>query len=199
MWNLNQWNPNPIADLDGNIYDMSAWKYGATQLNGDKIWIGNGETTTVTYNNIGGDPGIEVDGQKYTNDVTAYFVGSFEGGEVISLWMTTLPIDGGGEVDMTQLVQDADNHTTLMSRVIDTHDLAGNVRIDFGIDNGTYGVHEPKYIASIGREFVAFGVYDGKEHDHPAPSGQPLPGAMTSGLLALGTVACAKKLRKKNA
>ena len=187
----------PIAALDGNVYDMAPIKYGATTIDGSKTWIGNGETTTVTYNDVGGDPGTG----ESTNSTTAYFVGTFEGGEVISLWMTTLPTDGGETVDMQQLVNGSyvENpeaalrdrvwetyETTLASRVIDTHDLANNVRVNFGLTT-----------FPDGREFVAFGVTDGKVHDHPSPSGQPLPGAMATCLLAMGAVAAAKKMKKR--
>ena len=197
---VNSWYwPKPLAPLDGNVYDMSATLYGANQLNGEKVWIGNGETTKVTYVD---------DATGVTNWTTAYFVGTFEGGEVISLWMTTLPTDGHETVDMQQLVQgkyivdpnvedESEReygyaNTTLMSRNIDTHDLAGNVRVNFGIDNGVYGDG-----VGIPREFVAFGVTDGKVHDHPSPSGQPLPGAMATCLLAMGAVAAAKKMKKR--
>ena len=171
--------PKPLDPLDGNVFDMGATQYGAYQLNGDKVWVGTGETTEVTY--VDDESGL-------TNSTTAYFVGSFEGGETVSIWMTTLPEDGGETVDMQQLVQDANNDPTLVSRGIDIHDLAGNVRVNFGIDSASFG--------NLAREFVAFGVTDGN-HSKGGSSGQPLPGVMATGLLAMGTIAAAKKMKKR--
>ncbi len=185
--------PKPLEALDGNVFDMSATLYGAKQLNGENVWIGNGATTEVTYVD---------DATGVTNSTTAYFVGTFEGGEVISLWMTTLPTDGHETVDMEQLVKGnyivnpnveteeereyGYKDTTLVSRVIDTHDLAGNVRVNLGIDSVQEGL--------IGREFVAFGVAD---KTHGGHSGQPLPGAMATCMLAMGAIAAAKKMKKR--
>ncbi len=168
-------DPKPLVPLDGNIFDMSATNYGAFALNSDKVWVGDGSTTTVTY----------TDGAGHTNSTEAYYVGEVEAGDVIALWMTTLPTDGGEQVDMQQLVA-PENGTTLVSRLDKTHDLAGNVRINFGINSTTVGF--------IGREFVAFGASEPKAG---GPSGQPLPGAMATCLLAMGAVAAAKKMKKR--
>lgn len=172
-----------IPDLHGNVYDMGAQRYGyifandinglsATDYEGSIHW-GTGDTTQITYV-YDQDPSI-------TNTATGYFLGHFNDDAEIYLVMTTLPEDGGELVDSYQYVQDDDHVTTLMSRQHNTTDLAGNVRINFGIDNGTYGDG-----AGIGREFVA--VYD-----HPAgidgghgTTGGPLPGPMT----AAAVVAC---------
>ena len=81
---------------------------------------------------------------------------------------------------MQQYVHDDMHSTTLASRTDGDHDLAGNVRINFGITN---------YNA---REFVAFGVAD-----EDIPSGQPLPGMMISGMLAIGTISAAKRMKRK--
>ena len=172
---VNSWY-SPIAELDGNVFQMGAEQYGAVQLNGDKTWVGTGDTTTVTFVD---------DATGATNSTTAYYLGHFEGGEDISVWMTTLMEDGNEQVDMQQYVFDAEHDTTLVSRVDGTHDLAGNVRINFGVDSVSAGF--------IGREFVAFGVDNGT----PAPSGQPLPGALVSLALALGTLVTARKIKFK--
>lgn len=165
--------PKPLDALDGNVFDMGATKYGAIALDGSQTWVGTGETTMVTFVD---------DATGVTNSTEAYFVGHFEGGEEVSIWMTTLPEDGGETVDMQQYVADADHPTTLASRVDGTKDLAGNVRMNFGLTN------------MIGREFIAFGVGG----TAPAPSGQPLPGIAIAGALALGTIAAAKKMRKRS-
>lgn len=174
--------PKPLDALDGNVYDMSAGKYGATDLNTGKAYAGNGNTTTVTYVD---------DATGVTNQTEGYFLGHFKGGEELSIWMTTLASDGGETVDMTQYVYDGNKNvepmnpdTSLVSRVDGTKDLAGNVRINFGIESASIGY--------TGREFVAFGV--GGETE---PHGQPLPGVAFAGLLAMGSIAAAKKMRKR--
>ena len=99
--------------------------------------------------------------------------------------MTTIPSDGGETVDSFQYVRDLDGQetpitTTLVSRVDGTTDQAGNIRINFGIND-------------IGREFVA--VFD--KPDFNGVSGQPLPGLLVAGVLAMGTVLVGKRLRKR--
>lgn len=164
--------PKPMTDLDGNIFDMS--NYGATDINTNEAFAGNGKTATVTFFD---------DATGVTNQTTAYYVGHFTPGKELSLWMTTLAEDGGETVDMQQYVADADHDTTLASRVDGTKDLAGNVRINFGLTN------------LKGREFVAFGV-GGKNEPGPL-TGQPLPGVAIAGILAVGSIAAAKKAKKR--
>jgi hypothetical protein len=170
----------PIPDLHGNVYNMAPEKYGyifkedlpkldlANGSYDSLIHWADGKTTTITYT-ASSNPNI-------TNDAKGYLLDEFKKDAEIYLVMTTLPSDGGETVDTYQYVQDADHATTLQSRQHNTVDLAGNVRINFGID-------------SVGaREFVA--VY--------APSGQPLPGLLFAGMLSLGTVFAAAKLRKRS-
>lgn len=158
----------PIPSLDGNVYDMASQKYGAYEVDGSKSWIGNGQVTAVTFS----------DGGSHENTESAYFLGEFEGGEDVYLWLTTIPEDGGEAVSTDQWVQDANHDTSLVSRLDNTHDIAGNVRINFGIDSESYGL--------TAREWVAFGVYE--EEDYHGTSGQPLPGVLISALLATGTI-----------
>lgn len=165
----------PIPELDGNVYQMGEGQYGAWQLNGDKTWIGSGESALVTYTDA--SSGAE-------NSTSAYFLGHFDGGEEIALWMTALPDEGGETVDTMQHVNDADHGTTLASRLDGTHDLAGNVRINFGFTTIPEGE---------GREWVAFGVND----DNFVPTGQPLPGVLTSALIASVFIAGARKAGKR--
>ena len=170
--------PKPLPDLDGNVFDMS--KYGYIYKNDlatfdlekgsydSLIHWASGETNTITYTYTP-DPSI-------TNYTTGYLLDEFKEDAEIYLVMTALASDGGETVDTYQYVQDANHATTLQSRQHNTVDLAGNVRINFGID-------------SVGaREFVA--VY--------APTGQPLPGLLFAGMLSLGTVFAAAKLRKRS-
>ena len=106
--------------------------------------------------------------------------------------MTTLPADGGELVDSYQHVQDADHDTTLQSRQHDDIDIAGNVRVNFGIDSNTYG--------PIAREFVAVYVPGDEEVIRGLlTSGGPLPGVLFAGLLSLGTVFGASRLKWKRA
>lgn len=165
--------PKPLDALDGNVFDMSAGNYGAFEVNGTGSWVGQGQTTTVTYFD-------DLTGAE--NQTEAYLLGHFKGGEDIAVWMTTLPEDGGEKVDMQQYVADVNHSTTLASRVDGTHDLAGNVRINFGLTNYK------------GREFVAFGV----SQTSPPISGQPLPGTILASVIALGTIGAAKKFKKRS-
>ncbi len=184
----------PIPDLHGNVYNMSANMYGyifADDINGlsvdnyeDAIHWSNGQTTDITY--------FYDDNPNITNTATGYFLGHFNEDAEIYLVMTTIPDDGGETVDSYQYVQDDDHVTTLYSRQHNTYDLAGNVRINFGIDNGVYGDG-----VGIGREFVA--VYDhptGIDDGH-GTTGGPLPGVFFAGLLSLGTVFGASKMKRQ--
>ena len=186
----------PIPDLHGNVYDMGAQKYGyifkedltsATLANGsygDKIHWANGETTTITYTNDNGPQ---------TNDATGYFLDYFDNDAEIYLVMTTLEEDGHETVDTYQYVQDADHETTMQSRQHNTNDLANNVRINFGIDNGEYGDG-----IGIAREFVA--VYDDTAFERHVVKGAggPLPGLLFVGLLSMGTVFGASRIKKRS-
>ena len=172
---VNSWYAD-IPALDGNVFNMDEVKYGAWQLNGDKTWEGNGQTTVVTYKD---------DASGAENSTTAYYLGHFEGGEEIAMWMTALDQEGGETVDTMQAVYDADHGTTLASRLDGTHDLAGNVRINFGFTTIPSGE---------GREYVAFGV-----HEPKASSGQPLPGSFASISIAIASIALAgvRKMKRQ--
>ena len=175
----------PIPDLDGNVYNMSPVKYGYINKNDlpsldlangsydSLIHWANGETTTITYTDST---------NTLTNTATGYLLDEFKENADIYLVMTTLASDGGETVDTYQYVQDANHDTTLTSRQHNTLDLAGNVRINFGIND-------------VAREFVA--VYTGVDNAS-APSGQPLPGLLLAGMLSLGTVFAAAKIRKRS-
>ena len=183
----------PLPPLHGNVYDMGGdQKYGYILKDDlasislekedyyDKIHWANGETNDITYFY---DPNPSI-----TNSTTGYFLDYFKEDAEIYLVMTTLPEDGHETVDAYQYVQDANHDTTLRSRVDDTKDLAGNVRINFGIDSATHGF--------IGREFVA--VYDDTAYlRHVDANGGPLPGLLFAGLLSMGTVFGASSMKKK--
>ena len=177
-----------IPDLHGNVFNMSEAKYGyirkddlnASYVNhsdyADKVIWSSGETTQITYTNDSGPQ---------TQTTTGYLLDTFNADDEIFFVMTTIPSDGGETVDSFQYVrdlygQDTPIETTLVSRVDGTHDLANNIRINFGINE-------------IGREFVA--VFD--KPDFHGVSGQPLPGLLVAGVLAMGTVLAGKRLKKR--
>ena len=182
----------PIADLNGNVYNMNPMQYGyinkddmpnLTMENGsydDLIHWSNGKTTTITYT-YDENPSI-------TNSTTGYLLDSFTEDAEIYLVMTTIPTDGGETVDTYQYVQDANNDTTMVSRQHNTLDLANNVRVNFGIDSASLGL--------IGREFVA--VYTGAGDSSIQATGQPLPGLLYVGLLSFGTLFGSSKLKKRS-
>lgn len=173
----------PIPDLHGNVFNMGEKKYGyiykndLTSLDIEKgnydslIHWANGETNKITYT-YSPNPSI-------TNTATGYILDEFKEDADIYLVMTALDIDGGETVDTYQYVQDINHDTTLLSRQHNTFDLADNVRINFGINDG--------------REFVA--VYNKTDGGY-SPSGQPLPGLMFAGILSLGTVFGVSKIRR---
>lgn len=162
--------PKPLDPLNGIVYDMGLEQYGV--FNADKTWYGTGDIRTVTFYD---------DATGITNQTEAYYVGHFKGGETVALFMTTLPADGAETIDSIQYVNDANHSTVLWSRLDGTHDLAGNVRINFGLED---------YVA---HEFVAFGVSD----QSAPPSGQPLPGTLATVLISGLCIGGLKKIKKK--
>jgi len=177
----------PIPDLQGNVFNMSAEKYGyinksdlakLDMANGSYealIHWASGETNTITYT-YSANPNI-------TNTATGYLLDEFKEDADIYLVMTTLARDGGETVDTYQYVEDANHATTMTFRQHNTVDLAGNVRINFGIND-------------VGHEFVAVYSSVGNGAGGTAPSGQPLPGLLFAGMLSLGTVFGVSKMRK---
>ena len=195
---VESWYTN--TDLDGVEYDMlgGAERYGyifKSDFNGDLtmekgtyddlIHWSTGDTDMVTHTNDNGPQ---------TSTRTGYFLDHFDEDTEIYLVLTTLATDTNPQeaVDSCQYVQ-SDNHgeTTLMSRTYDYNDLANNVVINFGIDNGTYGDG-----IGIGREFVA--VYDQGpnpfRHDGGSTGG-PLPCGAIAWLISLATIGAASRKR----
>lgn len=183
---VNSWYGD-IPALNGTEFRMGAGQYGAYDLNSRKTWIGTGDTATVTFADANGKTYTTWDGQQM-GTTEAYYLGHFNGGEDLVLWLTSIESD---EATSTQLVNNGEfDPNTLVSRVNGTVDQAGNVRLNFGYNsgNGGYASHE----------IIAFGSY-GDFGGSTQPTGQPLPGVLTSALIAGGVagVACRKR-RKKN-
>lgn len=209
-WDLSAYEYNPVVDLHGFAYDMKgSQKYGyidkaEMKKLADEKGVGlhdlqkedyqgiikwaNGDSRMITYN----------DDLGHTNETQAYFLDYFENGAEIYLVLTTLEADGGEVVDAYQYVEGGDPNaydTTLVSRQITANpqlDLAGNVRINYGLDTT-----QP----TTGREFVA--VYDNGTYSSDlerasyGSTGGPLPGVFFAGLLSLGTVFGASKMKKQ--
>lgn len=157
----------PIADLHGNTFNMQRYGYvtkSAVESGDyeDKIVWSSGQTTDITYVN---------DTTPHTNTATGYLLDYFGEDTEVFFVATLLEADGGETVDSWQFVHDLGHDTNLYSRQYNTVDLAGNVRVNFGV-----GPEES------GREFVA--VFS----DTGPVTGQPLPGALLAGVLALGMV-----------
>ena len=200
-------NYGGVIDLDKNIYNMSPKAYGyiyekdmpsliEEKPNYDSlIHPSNGATTTITYTSLTADG----EGKYPTVSTEGYFLDYFEEDAKIYLVMTTLPEDGGEKVDTYQFVQDnnAYTDTTLKSRQHNTSDIAGNIRVNFGIDLPPVGDGN---LTDISREFVA--VYSGdseliRSQIGGGTAGGPLPGVFFAGLLSLGTVFGASKVKRQ--
>ena len=150
---------------------------------GDLIHWSNGETTEITY----------IDNTKPDTKQTAtgYFLDYFEDDAEIYLVMTALEEDGHETVDSYQYVYENKAHedTTLLSRKDNRLDHAGNVIVNFDIDSEVHG--------NSAREFVA--VYDDTAIErHTIPAGGPLPGLLFVGLLSMGTVFGASRMKKRS-
>ena len=165
-------------------YDMSANKYGYVyaqkDADGKAVPVGevhwsDGATKDITYQNPNGPQ---------TRTTTGYLLDTFYDDAEIFFVMSPNGYDE--TVNGYEPVNDTDGdpavYSILDSRQINTVDLAGNVRVNFGTVDG------------VGHEFVV-----GYEEAPPAGgmSGPPLPGLMLCGLLSIGTVAAASRLRRR--
>ncbi len=160
---VSNWYGGTLPDL-GSIANMSAGNYGAT-VNGTNQVLGTGENKTVTFTN-----------DQINKSITtqAYYVGDFKAGDEVTFWITNNTGVVGSSIG---LVNQPD---TLQSRQINTVDVAGNTRINFGFGNGSI-------------EFIAMGG-----EAKGGPVGQPLPGVVI-GLLVGGGLLSAAAIRRKKA
>ena len=184
---VNSWYGD-IPALNGNEFNMARGTYGAYDVNSGKTWVGTGDTATVTFADANGKTYTTWDGQQM-GTTEAYYLGHFEGGEDIVLWLTSIESNAATS---TQLVNNGEfDPNTLVSRVNGTVDQAGNVRLNFGYvsDDGL-----------VAHELIAFGSYgEFSPTGGGAVSGQPLPGVLASSLIIGGCVALvSKKRRRKN-
>lgn len=158
-------------------YDMSANKYGYVYAEkladgsvrpiGD-IYYGDGLTKEVTIKNPTGP-------QEQT--LTGYHLGMFDKDAEIFLVMTPNGYDE--TVDSFSLVNANDYPSILASRQINTYDLAGQTRVNFGT------------VDKVAHEFVI--GYEASA----TPSGQPLPGVLTTALLSMCTVGVISKRKNR--
>ena len=148
--------------------------YGKITTDG-KFHPGTTETTQVTYYQPNGS---------YTQTTTGYKLGTFDKDTEILFVMTPNGYDK--RVDSYYPVNDPEfgYNTNLQSRHVNYKDLAENPVVNFGmVGNGGYG-----------NEFVLGYVAAPPE----PPSGQPLPGVLTSCLVALGATGIASRRRKQS-
>ena len=166
-------------------YDMSANSYGYVYAERDEqgnvrpvgpVHYANGDTKDVTVKNPTGPQ---------TQTLTGYYLDTFDKDAEIFLVMTPNGYDT--TVNSFSPVNDPDNEpnyiSILKSRQINTYDLLGQTRVNFGTVDGV--AHE--FI--IGYEASA---------TPPESSGQPLPGVLTSALIGLCATGIAAR-RRKNA
>ncbi len=202
----NQWNPNPIPNLgDANMvteygeafygYNMSDKKFGymiAEKTADGKVttdgvihW-GTQETAPVTYTGLNATQEM-LDSGYGTQTTTGYKLGTFDKDTEIFFVMTpngyNTTVNSYDYVDWPNGGENAVS-SILQSRQINTLDIAGNVRVNFGLVDGH------------AHEFVIGYVADPSTPE--PPSGQPLPGVLTSCLVALGATGIAARRRKQS-
>lgn len=167
-------------------YDMSAGKYGyvlaervgdSVRPVADSFQPGNGATKDVTVKNPTGSQ---------TQTLTGYYLGTFNEDAEIFLVMTPNGYDSS--VNTYAPVNDPDGEvpytSILKSRQINTYDLTGQTRVNLGTIDG------------VGHEFII--GYEASAEPPQPPSGQPLPGVLTSCLVALGATGIAARRRKQS-
>ena len=197
QFKLNEWNLNPIPDLgDANIeptfygFNMTEGNYGymiAEKTADGKITTngvfhsGTGQTKDLTF--------YDTATGTYTQTTKGYELGYFENDTEILFVMT--PNGYNTKVDSYYPVDDPDGvpayDSILKSRQIDGYlDDAGNVVVNLGIGplDASTG---PGYRFVLGYE---------ASNTPPPPSGQPLPGVLSTIIVACCSIACAKKMKK---
>ncbi len=174
-------------------FDMSIGKYGYLTATMDE----NGNVISVSDFHPG-NGGKEVfsftgpDGRTVTTP--GYLLDTFN--EETDIFFVMTPLSSSWISDETETIPDATvnsyarvgrpyegyNQEYLQSRQLNTWDQNGTPRVNFGTTDG------------VGHEFV-IGYVASVE---PPPSGQPLPGVLTSCLVALGATGIAARRRKQS-
>ena len=174
-----------IADKgeNGNVLIDQYGNYSVKP--GSEIHWGTGETIEVTYYNADGTASQTTTGYKlgtFTEDTEIFFVMTPNGynGQVVTSY--DLVHDPTGEPEVR-------NESIFKSRHVSPNDLVANARVNFGFGP----LHESNENARA-HEFV-IGYVASVE---PPPSGQPLPGVLTSCLIALGATGIAARRRKQS-
>lgn len=195
QFKVSLYDPGAIPNLgDSNYaagYDMSAGAYGymvakrgedgKVTTDGTIHW-GTGEKKDITYYDPNSTYSEEQIAQGLgTQTTTGYKLGTFD--EDTEIFFVMTPNGYDKKINSYLPVNDPDNNppvtSILASRQINTVDLAGNIRVNFGTVDG------------VAHEFVI-----GSEATPSTPSGQPLPGVLTSCLVALGATGIAARRRK---
>ena len=195
QFKVSLYDPGKIPNLGDDTYaagyDMSVGAYGymiAQKTADGKVTTdgivhpGTGETKDITYY----DPNStytqeQIDKGLGTQTTTGYKLGTFD--EDTEIFFVMTPNGYNSKINSYLPVNDPNNDSPvtsiLASRQINTTDLAGNIRVNFGTVDG------------IGHEFVI-----GYEAAPPSSSGQPLPGVLSTIVVACCSIACAKKMKK---
>ncbi len=166
----------------GDTARMTAGNYGWTTTSGmsevGTVFASTGETTTKTFEHPT-NPALNV-------TTTAYFLGNFEAGDEIGLWLTNKTEGHPDQIGYSLGPVHDGAHPTieLGSRQYETVDAAGNARVNFGFINGG--------------ESVEFLLYGAEYHGGGGPVGQPLPGVFATLLVAGGVgTTLTRKSRKR--
>ena len=159
-------------------FDMSTNKYGymvaTTDADGNVISVGDvidgkGHTRDFTFNST--DPN-----DSRTVTTAGYELGTFT--EDTKIFFVMTPVSNGDPMETVNSYDPVGGYLT--SRQNNTVDALGQIRVNFGTSDG------------VGHEFVV--GYVAKE-DMP-PSGQPLPGVLTSCLVGLAATSIAARRKR---
>ncbi len=162
-----------LQDL-GSTADMTAGNYGWMTQDGT-IHYSTGETKEITFTKEDGSKSIS------TN---AYFVGNFNAGDEIGLWLTNTTDSKPDQLGYSLGKVGEGLNAELGSRQYNTTDIAGNTRINFGFLNGG--------------DSVEFLLSPDTHYSGGGPVGQPLPGVFATLALAGGVgTALTRKNRKR--
>lgn len=148
-----------IEDLSTKA-DMNVGNYGYT-INGVS-YASSGITSEISFSN-----------QVGTVTTTSYYIGDFEAGDVIGIWVTKDGVIGDAYSSVSA------EYGELGSRQINTVDVYGNTRINYGFTS----TGSVEFIISSG------------ELANGASNGQPLPSVIASFVLGAGALIIRRKMK----